>query len=572
MTHLMASTPESSNLPFRDDAQLYLRRDLKAEPLINGWYAWSFLVSPISFALVTRNLHLRVLDSYLKSPKLHAQAARNQDLKGGLFVDYAGDLETMRAFVEESRRELADLVDFAADLQAFDTELQAQANGDALASWYARLPPSLRGRVELVYDLYSHPKLRFIEPLFYASSLYKPELQSICLSLMDGDERPFVLSSPRLPDGTGVTLRWPFADSRWDALFAMRHTPLDVPAFRALVDWDALDAQQQRLLATFVCEDAPPRGDDALDEGEVRLRYFGHATVLMSSNEVSVLTDPVIAYPLDGAVERYSFHDLPARIDYVVLTHNHQDHVMFETLLQLRHRIGTIVVPRGGTGTLPDLSLKQTLRAIGFSRVVELGELEELPIAGGRILGVPFLGEHGDLELQTKLAFHVRMGATSAMFAADSDNLDPQLYRRLRPLIGDVEHLFIGMECVGAPLSWVYGPFFVRPPERRHDQARRLNGSDAARAWEIVDTLRPSSVHVYAMGSEPWLAFISSIEYTAESPAIVESDRLIARCAAAGIPASRLFGRHEIRVPRMAPLCATQPLSSAVLELLAEPV
>jgi len=562
MTPADSFVTDSTDLPSSDGRWLYLRRDLKAEPLINGWYAWSFLVSPISFALVTRNLHLRVLDSYLKSPKLHAQAVRSQDLKGGLFVDYAGDLETMRAFVERSRRELGDLVDFASELQAFDTELQAQANGDVMSPWYARLPPSLRGRVELTYDLYGHPKLRFIEPLFYASSLYRTQLQSMCLSLMDGDLRPFVLSSPRLPDGSGVTFRWPFADARWDVLFAMRHTSMHESAFRALVGWESLDAQQQALLASFLTEDAPPCGDVALAPGEVQLRYFGHATVLMRSNEVSVLTDPVVAYPLDGAVERFSFHDLPERIDYVVLTHNHQDHVMFETLLQLRHRIGTIVVPRGGSGTLPDLSLKLTLQAIGFPRVVELGELDELPITGGRILGVPFLGEHGDLELQTKLAFHVRVGATSAMFAADSDNLDPYMYRQLQPMIGPVDHLFIGMECVGAPVSWVYGPLFVKPPERKHDQARRLNGSDSARAWGIVEALQPGAVHVYAMGSEPWLTFISSIEYDAESAPIVESNLLIARCNDAGIPASRLFGRHEIRVPT--PTAETVPPAAVV--------
>lgn len=529
-----------------DQQRLFLRRDVKAEPLINRWYAWSYMISPVSYALISRNLHMRVLESYLKSPKLHAQASRNQDLKGGLFVDYSGDLDTMRRFVEASKLELAPLLQLASDIFEFDTALQTEANGDAMAPLYARLPDSLRGRVELLYDLYQHPKMRFIEPLFYHSPLYRQDLQCVSLSLLQGDQRPFVLSSPRLPDETSLTVQWPFADSRWDQLFAMRHTAVSSREFRNLVGWDSLSAAERDHWSSFVTEMPPPASTCQLAPGEVRIRYFGHATVLMYSKSVSVLTDPIIAYPMDGAVERFSFHDLPERIDYVVLTHNHQDHVMFETLLQLRHRIGTIVVPKSGPGTLPDLSLKLMLQAIGFPSVVELGELENLPIDNGSILGVPFLGEHGDLELQTKLAFRVRIDRTSAMFAADSDNLDPELYRRMAGMIGPLDHLFIGMECVGAPMSWVYGPLFTRPPERRCDQARRLNGSDAGRAWQIVETLAPGAVHVYAMGSEPWLTFISSIEYHADSPAIVESDRLIAQCRDAGIPAARLFGRHEI--------------------------
>ncbi|WP_170113172.1 MBL fold metallo-hydrolase [Ahniella affigens] len=559
-----------TTIPGAPDQQLFLRGDVKAEPLINRWYAWSYMISPVSYALISRNLHMRVLESYLKSPKLHAQASRNQDLKGGLFVDYDGDLATMRQFVDQSRGALQSLTQLGSDIVEFDSLLQTEATGDAMASLYARLPESLRGRVELTYDLYNHPRMRFIEALFYDSPLYRQDLQCMSLSLMTGDERPFVLSSPRLPDEKSLTVSWPFADPRWDQLFAMRQNAKSVSEFCALVGWEQLSLDERAHWSRFVTTTPPPVRSTSLPDGEVRIRYFGHATVLMYSNEVSVLTDPIVAYPMDGAVPRYSFHDLPDRIDYVVLTHNHQDHVMFETLLQLRHRIGTIVVPKSGPGTLPDLSLKLMLQATGFAHVVELGELETLPIANGQILGVPFLGEHGDLELQTKLAFRVQIRQTSALFAADSDNLDPELYRRAAAKIAPLNHLFIGMECVGAPMSWVYGPLFTRPPDRRCDQARRLNGSDAERAWHMVDTLQPDAVHIYAMGSEPWLTFISSIEYHTDSPAIVESDRLIARCNEAGIPASRLYGRHEIPCQRIPVSAApTADMSRPALDALA---
>ena len=67
---------------------------------------------------------------------------------------------------------------------------------------------------------------------------------------------------------------------------------------------------------------------------------------------MSILLDPVLSYTYDSDISRYTYEDLPDVIDYVLITHNHQDHILFETLLQLRHRIRHIVVPRNGGGAL----------------------------------------------------------------------------------------------------------------------------------------------------------------------------------------------------------------------------
>jgi L-ascorbate metabolism protein UlaG (beta-lactamase superfamily) len=123
----------------------------------------------------------------------------------------------------------------------------------------------------------------------------------------------------------------------------------------------------------------------------VRVRYFGHACVLLETREVSILTDPVVSYHGNTDVPRFTHTDLPARIDYVLITHGHADHLMLETLLQLRQRIGTIVVPRSG-GALADPSLKLLLRHAGFTQVVEIDELETLAIPGGSLTGCRSLG------------------------------------------------------------------------------------------------------------------------------------------------------------------------------------
>jgi L-ascorbate metabolism protein UlaG (beta-lactamase superfamily) len=217
-------------------------------------------------------------------------------------------------------------------------------------------------------------------------------------------------------------------------------------------------------------------------------------------------------------------------------------------MLQIRSRVKTIVVPRNGGGALQDPSLKLLLQAAGFSNVIEITDLETLAIEGGAITSLPFLGEHSDLNIQTKAAYAVRLGDHMLVFAADSCNIEPQLYKYLRPLIGEVDVLFLGMECDGAPLTWLYGPLLTQPLNRSMDRSRRLAGSNFERARNIVEDLGCKEVYVYAMGQEPWLNYVMSIKYTEESNPIIASNKLIETCRERGITAERLFGEKEILI------------------------
>jgi L-ascorbate metabolism protein UlaG (beta-lactamase superfamily) len=249
-------------------------------------------------------------------------------------------------------------------------------------------------------------------------------------------------------------------------------------------------------------------------------------------------------------LERYSFCDLPEQIDYVLITHNHQDHCMFETLLQLRHRIKNVVVPKNNGGSLADPSLKLLLQHVGFDQVREIDELETIPVEGGGITGLPFLGEHADLNIRTKIAYLVNLEGNTMVCAADSNNIDPHLYRNLHDFIGPVDVFFVGMECDGAPLSWLYGPLLTKPMPRKVDQSRRFDGSNFEKAIDIVERLQPSQVYVYAMGQEPWLTYLTSIQYTDESRPIVESNKLVQECRNRGLTAERLYGHKEIFLNR----------------------
>ena len=78
------------------------------------------------------------------------------------------------------------------------------------------------------------------------------------------------------------------------------------------------------------------------------------------------------------------------------------------------------------------------------------------------------------------------------------------------------------------------------------DESRRLAGSNCAQGLSIVDCLACREAYVYAMGQEPWLNYVSSIKYTAESRPIIESSRMLEACRERGIVAERLFGEKEI--------------------------
>ncbi len=522
--------------------QLFLRPDVVVEPLIDRWHAWPHLIQPATAARNLTERHLPIMESYVRDPDSHAAAATVPGLAGGPFVNYGGNrvAEIARLF-NETKNVRRNLIELSAAITELNLLIETRANGCSLESLYQSVPPGLRGYIELAYDLRSQPSFRFIEPLLYRSRYYERSAQSFVLSTAYGDDRPFIFSTPRLDDESSLHWETPFANDAVDALFRLRSKPA---SYCDVLDILGASAGGRPIINTLLTDQRPPSGNRYEGPG-VRWRYFGHACVLVESREAAILTDPVISYPFPNASPRYTYHDLPDYIDFVLLTHTHQDHILLETLLQLRHRIGAILVPRNSGGYLQDPSIKLALQACGFRRVVEFAEMEELAVGPCMIAAIPFTGEHCDLDIRSKTAWLLRFGRHSMLFAADARNVNPSLYQRIHDCTGDVSTLFLGMECDGAPLSWIYGPLLPRRLERSADQSRRANASDYASALSMVECFNPSEVYVYAMGQEPWLNFVSSIHYEETSNPIVHSNRLVDSLRARNLTAERLFGWKE---------------------------
>lgn len=526
------------------EKKVYLKPNVVFEPLVDRWYAWSHLVSPATTAMNVTGRHLTIMDSFISAPEVHVVAVANPKMKGGPFMDIPVEkLEEVKALKEETLRSQVDTIEFAKAVKELDKLLATEASGFGLEALYPKVPELLKGFVELYYDRNNNADFRFFESLLYNSKYYRRSAQSMAFWITDNDHRPFCLSTPRLDEAHVLHLPLSFEHPGIDELAKMKRIPQSLEYIKKLLN---IPPEKEPLFDTFFTTTPPPVYKKYTGD-KIRMRYFGHACILVETKDVSVLVDPLVSYyGYNSAIGHFSDVDLPDEIDYVLITHNHQDHILFETLLPLRHKIKHLVVPATRSGKLEDPDLKLMFNHIGFKNIVAVDEMETINFIDTAITGLPFTGEHSDLCILTKSCYLVQINEFKLLFLADSRIVESALYQRIHEQIGDVDVMFLGMECDGAPLTWLYGPLMTRKITRDQDNSRRLAGSDCAKGMALVNIFNPKEVYVYAMGMEPWLEFISSIRYTEESNPIIQSDKLVRLCQSKGMEAERLYGEKEL--------------------------
>lgn len=527
-----------------NNERLYLKPNVVIEPLIDHWYAWSHLISPATAAMNILERHIKIMESYIMAPDVHEMAAKNPKMKGGPFMDYPQRRATeIKELLNTTLHERRHMIELAKAIKELNRLLQTEAKGHSLEKMYEKVPSILKGYVELFYTLNNNPGYRFFESLLYKSRFYNKQSQSIALWITNNDHRPFCLSTPKINEPEVLHLPVSFDNPAIDALAKMKKHPQHLAHISNQL---GITAGQATLFQTFFTPTSPPVYEKYTGN-KIRMRYFGHACILIETKELSILIDPLVSYyGYDSTIDHYSDIHLPDVIDFALITHNHQDHVLFETLLPLRHRIKNLVVPHTNSGRLEDPDLRQMFNQIGFRQVVAFEEMETIRFENASITALPFTGEHSDLNILTKSCFLVEIGSFKLLFLADSRIVEPELYKHIQHITGDVDVIFLGMECDGAPLSWLYGPLMPDKISKEHDNSRRLAGSDCAKGMSLVDIFHPKEVYVYAMGMEPWLEFISSIKYTDESNPIIQSNNLVESCRNRGIIAERLYGEKEI--------------------------
>ncbi|WP_373520936.1 MBL fold metallo-hydrolase [Aquiflexum sp.] len=92
-----------------------------------------------------------------------------------------------------------------------------------------------------------------------------------------------------------------------------------------------------------------------LDHEENILVWFGHSSYFMQFEGKRILVDPVLsgnASPLPGSVkafkgtDQYSVSDFP-EIDYLLISHDHYDHLDYTTIVALRDKVKNVICGLG---------------------------------------------------------------------------------------------------------------------------------------------------------------------------------------------------------------------------------
>ncbi|MFH0882275.1 MAG: MBL fold metallo-hydrolase [bacterium] len=222
----------------------------------------------------------------------------------------------------------------------------------------------------------------------------------------------------------------------------------------------------------------PPRveGDTLL------VTFINHSTFLLQTNGVNILTDPIWSQRCSPVQwtgpKRYRdpgirFEDLP-KIDVVLISHNHFDHLDEATLKLLVKRDSPVILAGLGTDNI--------LKKVGITGGVELDWWDRVTIKGTRFNFIPaqHFSSRGMWDRNRALwgGFVIETGSGPVYFAGDTG---------FGTLFEDIHNVFgpmrLSMLPIGAFLpKWFMGPVHLSPAE-------------AVKAHEILDSQRSLGIH-----------------------------------------------------------------------------
>ncbi|MCP4724826.1 MAG: MBL fold metallo-hydrolase [bacterium] len=181
-----------------------------------------------------------------------------------------------------------------------------------------------------------------------------------------------------------------------------------------------------------------------LPEDDVRITWLGHSTILIEINGQTLITDPMFGerasmVPFAGP-KRFGYEypisidNLP-KIDAVILSHDHYDHLDYQTIIRLHPNVEMFFVPLGVAAHLISWG-------VSSDKIVELDWWQESDFKGVKLITAPSRHFSG-----RGIADRFSTLWTSWIIQTDSHNL----------FFGGDSGYFSGFEEIGKR----YGPFDI---------------------------------------------------------------------------------------------------------------
>ena len=174
----------------------------------------------------------------------------------------------------------------------------------------------------------------------------------------------------------------------------------------------------------FIPDVQPSKPPAAVDGGRMLVTFVNHSTLLLQQSGVNLLTDPIWSrrtspFAWIGPSRRREpgvrWEDVP-RIDIVLISHNHYDHLDLATLQRLARRGQCpFVVPAGAGGLL---------RSNGIGLVHELDWGESLTLGPATVHSVPAVHFSGrglfDRNCSLWCGYVIQLAGRTIYFAGDT--------------------------------------------------------------------------------------------------------------------------------------------------------
>ncbi|HEX2019584.1 MAG TPA: MBL fold metallo-hydrolase [Aurantimonas sp.] len=221
-------------------------------------------------------------------------------------------------------------------------------------------------------------------------------------------------------------------------------------------------------------------------EAGLRVVLVGHSSFLIQGGGLNILVDPVWsdrASPVSFAGPRrknapgIAFDDLP-RIDIVLVSHNHYDHLDRATLLRLWERDAPVfVTPLGNDGVIRGGDRQMTIATADWGDLVPLGKGATVRLEPARHWSTRGPGSRNRALWS---AFTLKLADKTLYYAGDTGFGDGSQFRRAAANAGGID---LALLPIGA-----YAPrWFMK------DQ--HINPEEAVRAFEILGAAEALGCH-----------------------------------------------------------------------------